>query len=115
MFFLWMVEKSFLILYANRNPSLAGTGRVLSIAAASIIAKVYRDNMMSELDKTYAGYGLAENKGYGTAQHRDGLLLQGVSSIHRTVFCKTFLEPFRQRAIFKKEVSPLSSDSDPLV
>ncbi|AFS53331.1 ribonuclease HII [Leptospirillum ferriphilum] len=102
-------------LVCKQEPFTGGDRRVLSIAAASIIAKVYRDNMMSELDKTYAGYGLAENKGYGTAQHRDGLLLQGVSSIHRTVFCKTFLEPFRQRAIFKKEVSPLSSDSDPLV
>ncbi|EAY57165.1 ribonuclease HII [Leptospirillum ferriphilum] len=101
-------------LVCKQESFTGGDRRILSIAAASIIAKVYRDNMMSELDNAYAGYGLAENKGYGTAQHRDGLLLRGVSSIHRAVFCKTFLEPFRKKSIFQTEASLLSSNSDPL-
>ena len=101
-------------LVCKQETYTGGDRRVLSIAAASIIAKVYRDNIMSGLDKTYVGYGLAENKGYGTAQHRDGLLLRGLSSIHRAVFCKTFLESSRQKSIFSSEVPPLPSNPDRL-
>ncbi|HHB90313.1 MAG TPA: ribonuclease HII [Anaerolineae bacterium] len=55
----------------------------LSIAAASIIAKVYRDRLMVELDARYPGYGFARHKGYGTAQHRRALDALGPCPIHR--------------------------------
>ncbi len=58
----------------------------LSVAAASIIAKVTRDRLMSELDTQYPGYGLARHKGYGTALHRKALAELGPSQIHRLTF-----------------------------
>jgi len=55
----------------------------LSVAAASIIAKVERDRRMTELDREYPGYGFARHKGYGTPQHRRALQQLGPSPIHR--------------------------------
>lgn len=55
----------------------------LSVAAASIIAKVTRDRLMVTLEQDFPGYGLARHKGYGTRQHREALLRLGPSSIHR--------------------------------
>ena len=57
-----------------------------SIAAASIIAKVYRDNLMRELDKTYPAYGFAKHAGYGTKTHFEALRSHGVCEIHRKSF-----------------------------
>lgn len=57
-----------------------------SIAAASIIAKITRDNMMTEYDQLYPGYGFANNAGYGTKEHLDGLELLGATPIHRKSF-----------------------------
>ena len=58
----------------------------VSIAAASIIAKVYRDNLMRELHKKYPAYNFLENKGYGTRFHRNAIKKHGLSKIHRTSF-----------------------------
>jgi ribonuclease HII len=63
-----------------------GDSKVLSIAAASIIAKVTRDRVMSELDLAFPGYGWARNKGYGTADHMEALVRIGPSVHHRTSF-----------------------------
>jgi ribonuclease HII len=60
-----------------------GDALSLSIAAASIVAKVSRDRFMIELDSQYPGYGFARHKGYGTPQHRAALDRLGPSSIHR--------------------------------
>lgn len=57
-----------------------------SIAAASIIAKVYRDNLMRELDKTYPAYGFAKHAGYGTKAHFEALRSHGACSLHRKSF-----------------------------
>lgn len=57
-----------------------------SIAAASILAKVWRDSLMIRLDKRYSGYHLAKNKGYGSAQHRAAIAQQGLSPQHRRSF-----------------------------
>lgn len=65
---------------------IKGDSKSASIAAASIVAKVYRDRLMTELDKEYPGYGLAENKGYGTAAHLAALKKLGASAIHRRSF-----------------------------
>ncbi len=59
---------------------------VLSIAAASIVAKVSRDRMMVELEGRLPGYGFARHKGYGTAQHQAALATLGPSSVHRLSF-----------------------------
>ena len=55
----------------------------MSIAAASIIAKVHRDRLMIELDERYPGYGFARHKGYGSRQHRQTLAELGPTPIHR--------------------------------
>jgi len=58
----------------------------LSIACASIVAKVTRDHIMEELDKIYPGYGFAKHKGYGTQQHISSLRQLGPSPVHRLSF-----------------------------
>ncbi|MBQ2449705.1 MAG: ribonuclease HII, partial [Peptococcaceae bacterium] len=63
-----------------------GDNRSISIAAAAIIAKVYRDNLMDEYDKQYPGYGFAANKGYPTEEHIQGIMKQGPCPIHRMTF-----------------------------
>ena len=57
-----------------------------SVAAASILAKVSRDRLMAELDQVYPGFGLAQHKGYGTAQHLTALRQLGETPIHRKSF-----------------------------
>jgi ribonuclease HII len=63
-----------------------GDGECFSIAAASIVAKVTRDRMMTEFDMIYPGYGFARHKGYGTADHRSAIHRLGVCPIHRRSF-----------------------------
>lgn len=63
-----------------------GDARSLSIAAASIIAKVTRDNLMVEAERRYPGYGLAGHKGYPTKAHKEALIKLGPSPIHRRSF-----------------------------
>ena len=63
-----------------------GDARCLSIAAASILAKTSRDALMRELDEQYPGYGLGQNKGYGTQAHRSAMRRLGYSSVHRKSF-----------------------------
>jgi ribonuclease HII len=63
-----------------------GDALVLSIAAASILAKVLRDWLMRECDGCFPGYGFARHKGYGTAQHRAALCELGPCAIHRMTF-----------------------------
>jgi ribonuclease HII len=63
-----------------------GDARVLSIAAASIMAKVHRDRMMVDLEAHYPGYGFARHKGYGTAEHRAALTELGPCPAHRLSF-----------------------------
>lgn len=85
------LQPDFLLLdsirWLNLNrPHLAlvkGDQLSLSIAAASVLAKVYRDNLMVELDSAYPEYGFAVHKGYGTSQHQAALKTHGASPIHR--------------------------------
>lgn len=65
---------------------IGGDGRCLSIAAASVMAKVMRDSMMREYDNRYPGYGFARHKGYGTADHERALRELGPCPIHRRSF-----------------------------
>ncbi len=65
---------------------IKGDAKSVSIAAASIVAKVYRDRMMAGYDKLYPEYMFAKNKGYGTKAHMDALRITGLSPIHRKTF-----------------------------
>ena len=70
---------------------IKGDAKSVSIAAASIVAKVYRDRMMVDYDTTYPGYGFASNKGYGTKVHYEGLDEKGLTPIHRRSFLKKYI------------------------
>ena len=67
---------------------IKGDAKILSIAAASIVAKVIRDRMMVEYAEQYPGYAFEKNKGYGTKAHYEGLRAQGMCPIHRRTFLK---------------------------
>jgi ribonuclease HII len=69
-----------------QQPIVKGDGRSVSIAAASIIAKVTRDSWMREYDAEYPGYGFASHVGYNTAEHQGALAKLGPSAIHRLTF-----------------------------
>ncbi|MDE7322712.1 MAG: ribonuclease HII [Lachnospiraceae bacterium] len=73
-------------------PIIKGDAKSVSIAAASIVAKVTRDRLMVEYDRTYPGYHFAENKGYGAAAHIEALKKFGPTPIHRKSFIKNFVE-----------------------
>lgn len=74
-------------------PVKKGDSLSLSIASASIMAKVNRDLIMERLDQVYPGYGLARNKGYGTERHIDAIRRNGCSPIHRMSY-----EPMKSMA-----------------
>ncbi len=71
-------------------PIIKGDQKSVSIAAASIIAKMTRDRLMTEYDKVIPGYDFARHKGYGTKKHIEALKELGPSPIHRTTFIKNF-------------------------
>ena len=73
-------------------PIIKGDGKSVSIAAASIIAKVTRDRMMEEYDKLFPQYGFGKHKGYGTAAHTAAIREFGPSPIHRRTFLKNILK-----------------------
>lgn len=71
----------------NQKAIVKGDQKCFSIAAASIIAKVYRDKLMSELGNGYKKYNFAKHKGYGTKLHQEKLREFGLSPMHRRAFC----------------------------
>ena len=70
---------------------IRGDSLSISIAAASIIAKVARDKLMDELSFKFFQYGLEKNKGYGTKFHRISIGKHGVTELHRTDFCRKYI------------------------
>ena len=72
-------------------PIIKGDAKSISIGAASIIAKVYRDGLMKEYDEVYPGYGFATNMGYGTAEHIKALQKLGPTPIHRKTFIHKYV------------------------
>jgi len=71
--------------------AIKGDEKSISIACASIIAKVYRDELMDEYSKVYDKYGFENNSGYGTQQHIDAIKLVGTCKIHRNSFLKNIM------------------------
>ena len=70
----------------SQEAIVKGDSKVLSISAASILAKVTRDRLMCRLEERYPGYGLSDHKGYPTATHRENIKKFGPSRIHRRTF-----------------------------
>lgn len=79
----------------NERDVVKGDATVACIAAASIVAKVTRDEMLVELDAEYPGYHLAQSKGYASPEHIQAIKERGLSPIHRVSFCGNFLETAR--------------------
>jgi ribonuclease HII len=75
----------------NQKPIVDGDQKSASIAAASILAKVYRDDLMRKLSRKYPQYGFGKNKGYGTKRHQQAIKEHGFSRIHRKSFNLSFL------------------------
>ena len=73
-----------------------GDSQSISIAAASVLAKVFRDHLLVELDAIYPGYGLARHKGYCVAEHLEALRRLGPTPLHRKSF-----SPVAQLALFE--------------
>ena len=70
---------------------IKGDAKSISIAAASIVAKVHRDKMMEEYHKIFPEYDFASNKGYGSQTHIEALKKYGPCPIHRNTFIKNFI------------------------
>jgi ribonuclease HII len=96
-----LVDAVALDLAVPQQPLVQGDERCHAIAAASIIAKVYRDNMMREWDRFYPEYGLANHKGYHAPEHMDAIRRLGPTPMHRFSF-----EPVRRYAFH----SPLARE-----
>ena len=75
----------------SQVPIIKGDAKSVSIAAASIIAKVTRDRLMVQYDEILPGYGFAKHKGYGSAEHIEAIRRLGPTPIHRQTFIKNFL------------------------
>ena len=67
---------------------VSGDSKFTSISAASIVAKVSRDNLMESLEKKYSGYLIFRNKGYGTKEHLSNIKKNGITNLHRKSFLK---------------------------
>ena len=81
-----LIDAMKLDLPISQTSIIKGDANSLSIAAASIVAKVTRDQMMAVYDQEYPGYDFAQNAGYGTSNHLEGLEKHGVTPIHRRSF-----------------------------
>lgn len=75
----------------KQNTLVSGDSKSLSIACASIIAKVTRDRLLIKMDEKYPEYGFAKHKGYGTKAHIEAIKKYGITDIHRPSFCKKFV------------------------
>jgi ribonuclease HII len=78
-------------IFVDQETIIKGDGKEKIIGLASIMAKVTRDRYMVRVAKKYPRYQFEIHKGYGTRKHCDALERHGVSSLHRTSFCKRFL------------------------
>ena len=67
---------------------ISGDSKYIAISAASIVAKVYRDNLIEKLEEKYPGYFLFKNKGYGTREHLSIIKENGITNLHRRSFLK---------------------------
>ena len=94
-----LIDAMKLDLPISQTSIIKGDANSLSIAAASIVAKVTRDKIMANYDEEFPGYDFAQNAGYGTAKHLEGIEKHGVTPIHRTSFepIKTIVSEISKR------------------
>jgi ribonuclease HII len=87
--YLLVVDGKFKVPYLDidQEAIIDGDAKILSVAAASIIAKVYRDELMRKLHQRYPIYNFAQHKGYATKFHRKTIVRHGLCPIHRLTFC----------------------------
>jgi ribonuclease HII len=104
------VPPQFVLVDGNHTPQewpgpsralVKGDSRSVSIAAASIVAKVSRDRIMEAYELQYPGYGFGSNKGYGSEAHLAALERFGLTDVHRAGFCRNALERRRQKSLFE--------------
>jgi len=88
-----------------QQPVVQGDSTSLSIAAASVLAKVYRDRMLVELDAVYPGYGLARHKGYCSREHMEALTRLGPTPLHRKSY-----QPVAQRMLVFDQGEQLAAE-----
>ena len=81
-----IIDGNFSLNYQNEKSIIGGDKKSLSIASASIIAKVHRDRLMSILDSKFTSYDWKKNAGYGTKKHIDAIHKHGVTQFHRKSF-----------------------------
>ena len=81
-----LIDAMELDLPISQTSIIKGDANSLSIAAASIVAKVTRDKIMANYDQKFPGYDFSQNAGYGTAKHLEGIAKLGITPIHRTSF-----------------------------
>ena len=84
-------DNPFEVEYSNSKAIIGGDGKIAAISAASIIAKVYRDNLMTKLSKAHPQYKWHKNAGYGTKEHRDAIKEYGITEYHRKTFLKSII------------------------
>ena len=90
-----LIDGNPLHIHPKEKTLVKGDARVACIAAASIVAKVTRDELMVELGDQYPGYHLAESKGYASPEHIAAIRERGLTPIHRASFCQNFLSTAR--------------------
>ncbi len=84
---------------------IKGDNRSLSIASASIAAKVYRDRIMEKMDCKYPAYGFSFNKGYGTKKHISSIISTGASQVHRKSYEPVKSLLIAQNPLFNEDYS----------
>jgi len=89
---------------------IKGDRKSVSIGAASILAKVFRDRLMAEMDTTYPGYGFAQHKGYGSELHRKAMQNLGVTPLHRKSFSWTPVREDGAERVPEAGLSPLPDE-----
>ena len=91
--FFVVLDGKFLIpeFHLKQQAVVDGDAKIFSIAAASIVAKVYRDQLMKKLHTQYPHYNFAKHKGYATLHHRQAIKKFGLSPLHRLSFCRNYL------------------------
>lgn len=89
-----LIDGRFIVpqLHSAQQAVVGGDAKVFSIAAASILAKVYRDQLMMKHDVKFPGYSFSNHKGYGTVAHRNAMKELGLTSIHRKTFCTRIID-----------------------
>lgn len=90
-----LIDGNPLHIHPREKTIVKGDAKIAAIAAASIVAKVTRDEIMVEADTAYPGYGFADSKGYASAEHIAAIKEKGLSPLHRVSFCQNFLETDR--------------------